>query len=199
MQTKLKETCSKITKDADSLEEKISEKTSEDFNAKEEEIFGLIEKLNEGEGDMNALVKKAKEKLSKEWKYGIRYLKKAKSFVKSYELKVSSVKVKKQFDSGSTESIVNALEEYFEKIQRSKDATQEELTEICNQRRKEGDELEKRVNGKLEEVFNAEDARIQSVVKMIKENIDSEDLEEVKELTRKAKLTLLKNQKYSLL
>ena len=74
-------------------------------------------------------------------------------------------------------------------------AAQEKLTEICNERMKEAEELEKRINGKLEEVFKAEDARIQSVVKMVKENIDSEDPEEVKELTRKAQLTLLKKQK----
>ena len=57
------------------------------------------------------------------------------------------------------------------------------MGEICNKRRKEEEELEKRVNRKLEEVFKAEDARIQSVVKEVKENIDSEDPEEVKELT----------------
>ena len=68
------------------------------------------------------------------------------------------------------------------------------MAEICNERRKEGDELEERVNGKLEELFKAEDSRIQSVVKVVNERIGSE----VKELTRKAKLTLLKKQKYSL-
>ena len=77
-------------------------------------------------------------------------------------------------------------------------AAQEKLMEICNKRRKEAEELEKRVNGRLEEIFKAEDARIQRVVKMVKERIDSDDPEEVKELTRKAKLAPLKNQKYSL-
>ena len=47
-------------------------------------------------------------------------------------------------------------------------------------------------------VFKAEDARIQSVVKVIKVDIDSEDPEEVEKLIRKVKLTLPKNQKYSL-
>ena len=49
VQNKLLEICSKIMKDADSLEEKISGEISEDFNAKEEEILGIIEKLNKGE------------------------------------------------------------------------------------------------------------------------------------------------------
>ena len=115
VQAKLKEICSKIMKDADSLEEKISGEISKDFNAKEERILGFIEKLNEGEGDMDDLAKKAKEELSKEWKYEIQYLKNAKSFVGSYELKVSFVKVEKEFNFDSTEVIVNALQEHLEK------------------------------------------------------------------------------------
>ena len=198
-QAKLKEICSKITKDADLLEENISGKISEDFNKKEERIFGLIEKLNEGEEDMDGLVKKAKEELSKEWKYEIQYSgSHEKNFADSYELEVSSVKVEKELNFDSTESIVKQLQEHFEKIQRSKDATQEKLDEICSRRRGKSVRLEKRINRKLEGVFKTEDARIQSVVKMVRENIDSEDPEEVKELARKAKLTLLKNQKYSL-
>ena len=61
VQNKLLEACSKIREDADSLEERISKEISEDFNAKEERILGLIEKLNEGGGDMNVFVKKAKK------------------------------------------------------------------------------------------------------------------------------------------
>ena len=198
VQRELQEKCSSITKDADSLEDKFSEKTYEDFNAKEEEILGLIEKLNKGDGDMGALIKKTKKELSKEWKYEIRYLKKAKGFVDSYELKVSSVEVEKELNFDSIESIVNVLQEHIEKIHESMTAAQEKLMKICSRRRGKSERLEKRINGKLEEVFEAEDARIQRVVKMIKENIDSEDPEEVKELTRKAKLTLLRNQKYSL-
>ena len=198
VQAKLKETCSKITKDADSLEEKISGEISKDFNSKEERIFGLIEKLNEGEGDMKVLIKKAKDELTKEWKYEIQHYESARTFVDSYRLKVSSVKVEKELNFDSTEAIVNALQEHLEKIQRSKDAAEEKLGEICNQRRKEGEELEERVNGKLEEVFKAEDAGIQNVVKVVKERVNSEDPDEVKDLKRNAKLTLLKNQKYSL-
>ena len=190
--------CSKITKEADSLEEKISGKISKDFNAKEERIFGLIEKLNEGGGDMKVHINKANEEMSQEWKYEIQYLKNAKSFVDSYRFRVSSAKIEKELNSDNTESIANALQEHLEKIHGSMTATQEKLIETCNERRKEAEELEKRVNGRLEEVFNAEDARIQSVVKIVKEKIDSEDPDKVKELIRKAKLTLLKKQRYSI-
>ena len=86
----------------------------------------------------------------------------------------------------------------MDRVQESRGVAEEKLSEICKKRRGKSERLEKRINGKLEEVFKAEDARIQSVVKMIRENIDSEDPEEVKELARKAKLTLLRNQKYSL-
>ena len=200
VQNKLKGTCSKIKEDADSLKEKINEEISEDFNAKEEETFGLIEKLNEGEGRdvMNALIEEGKEELSKVWKYTIQNPESAQSFVDSSELKISSVKIENNFDSDNAEYIANKLQEHINKLQESKDVTQEEFAELCNKRRKETEELETRINEKLEEVFNAEDARIQGVVKMIKVNIDSEDPEEVKKLIRKAQLTLLKIQKYSL-
>ena len=48
VQNELLEICSKIKKDANALEEKISGKISEDFEKREEEILCLIEKLNEG-------------------------------------------------------------------------------------------------------------------------------------------------------
>ena len=199
VQNEFLEKCSKIREGADSLEEKISGIISENFNAKEEKILGLIEKFNEGKGDMDGLVKKAKEELSKEWKYEIQHSESPeKSFVDSYELEISSAEVEKELDSDNIDCITSQLQEHFEKIHESMTAAQEKLTEICNKRRKEAEELEKRFNGKLEEAFKAEDTRIQEVVKLVKEKIGSENPEEVKELTRKAKLTLLKNQKYSL-
>ena len=137
VQAKLKETRSKIMKDTDSLEERISKEISEDFNPKEEEIFSLIKKLNEGEGDMDALVKKAQKILPKEWKYEIQYLKKEKSFVDSYELKVSSANVEKEFNSDGIESIINVLQEHLEKVHKFMAAAQEKLGEICNKTRKE--------------------------------------------------------------
>ena len=54
------------------------------------------------------------------------------------------------------------------------------------------------INGKLEEAFKQEDARIQGVVKVVKERIGSEDPEEVKELGSKGRVALLTRQKYSL-
>ena len=200
VQRELQEKCSKIREDADPLEEKMSEKIQKDFNAKEEEIFGLIKKLNGGKYKFSAMVKQARGILSKEWKYEIQHSgSPEKSFAESYELKVSSVDKEKELDFfDNTELIISQLQEKHEKIRESMAAAQEKLGEICNKRREEGDELEKRINGRLEEAFKAEDARIQSVVKIARERIDSEDPEEVKELARNWKLTLAKKQEYSL-
>ena len=68
---------------------------------------------------------------------------------------------------------------------------------ICAKRRKEIEGIGQRINSELEGPFTQEDARIQEVVKLVKEKIDSKDPEEVKELARKARLTLLKNQRYA--
>ena len=194
------ETCSKIKKGAASLEEKFSREISEDFNTKEEQIFELIDKLNEGKDNMDSLIKQAHDALSKEWRYVIQHYEWAKSFVDSYKLKVSSINAEKKInptEEDKTESLANKLEKQFDRMHDSMIAAQEKLSDICKKRKKEGEELETRINGKLEEVFKAEDARIQKVVKVVKDNIGSEDPEEVKELIRKAKVTLLKNQKYS--
>ena len=202
VQAKLLEVCSKIREEADSLEEKISGKISEDFEKREERILDLIEKLDEKEGDKDALIKKAKEDLSREWKYDIQYLKKAKSFADSYVLKISSVKVESKIDFDSEdelESVRSQLNDCVDKLYESSTIAQERLTEICNVRKKEADDLGTRINGKLEDPFKAEDARIQSVVKMVKENICSEDPEKVKELIMKAKLALVISQSYSLI
>ena len=179
------------------LEERMENEISEDFDAKEEDICGLIKKLSKGDGDMNALKEKAREVLSKEWRYEIQH-RSANDFANSYELKISSAKVERELDFDDIGAIVNAFQEHQERLHEAAYAAQERLIEICNERREEADELEERINGELEEAFIAEDLRIQSVVKEIKNNIDSEDPDEVSELIRKVHLALLKKQRYTL-
>ena len=113
VQRKLQGKCSKIREDAGSLEEKMSEKIQKDFNAKEEEILGLIEKLNGGKYKFSAMVKQARGILSKEWKYEIQHSgSPEKSFAESYELKVSSVDKEKELDFfDNTELIISQLQE----------------------------------------------------------------------------------------
>ena len=55
------------------------------------------------------------------------------------------------------------------------------MKSATRQGRKEADELGEKINGQLEEVFKVEDA-VQSIVKMTKESIDSDNSNEVNEL-----------------
>ena len=93
---------------------------------------------------------------------------------------------------------MSLLQEHFNRIQESKASVQDVLVEICAKRRKEIEEIGQRINSELEGPFTQEDARIQEVVKVIKEKINSKDPEEVEALTRKARLTLLRNQRYAI-
>ena len=98
----------RFRKDADSVDEK--------------EILGLVEKLNEGEGegDMNALTEKAREQLSIEWRYEIQHSGSTQeSFVDSCKLDVSPVKAEREIDPSSTESIVKQLQEHLDRIHES--------------------------------------------------------------------------------
>ena len=154
---------------------------------------------------MKSLMEQAHEILSSEPKAEIQHSGSGEGFASSYNLKISSVK--KEMNIGPTtaadddevvESIVSLLQEHFNRIQESKASVQDELVEICAKRRKEIEEIGQRINSELEGPFTQEDARIQDVVKAVKERIGSKDPEEVKTLTRKARLTLLKNQRYTL-
>lgn len=176
VQEEMQELRSKVEEGADSLEEKMDGIIGKELEEKEERILGLVEKLNVEEGDANDLIEQAREELSNEWKYEIKYCDFAESFADSYELDVSSVDVEKEFDFfDNTESIVNYLQEHLEEVHERITAIQYEFKDICDDRRKEANVMEMRVNGRLEEVFNAEDTRIQNVVKIVKENIDSKD------------------------
>ena len=76
-------------------------------------------------------------------------------------------------------------------------AAQEKLAEVCSERRRKAEDLENGINERLEGLFKQEDARIQSVVKVVKESVgDDESPGGVDELVRKARLTLLRSQKY---
>ena len=199
VQNRLEEMCSEMKEEANFLEAKIDEEAREDYGKREEQTFELLGKLGEEENDsLDGLIKEAQEELSKELKYEIQHSGSMESFACSFELKISSVKIEKKVNLNNVDSIVNKLQERQNRIHESMVAAQEELTGICNKRRKEVVDLGNMTNEKLEVAFKQEDARIQSVVKMVKEKIGCRDPEEVKELTRKAKLTLLKSQKYSL-
>ena len=179
----------------DSLKEKISEEIDTDYKKRGDQTCKLNEKL-EDEGDLSAFVKQAKEILSREWKYVIQPRESGVDFANSCELKISSVKVEKELDSDDTEYIKNELQEYLKKDHIVKDAAVDELTAICNTKLVKVKEFENRVNEQFGEVFKNEDERIQVTFNQINERINSKDPDEIKRLVRKAKLTLLINQRY---
>ena len=189
---------SKAEKEADSLEEKINGELLRDYGPKEEEILGLIEKLNREEGDLGALMKQAQGILAERREYGIHHYKSAGDFVNSYILVISSAEGEKEVDPNDTESAVSKLQEHLDKTHESLTAARDKLTEVCDEWRREAGKMTNSVNERLGTAFSQEDARIQEVVKVIRENLDSENADVVKELTRKGVMSLLKNQKYSL-
>ena len=208
VQEKIKERGARALRGVDSLEGRISGEISGTFGKTEEEVSTLIDKLANGKwaGDkeMNSLMERAHEILSSEQKAEIQHPGSGKGFASSYKLEITSIK--KEMNLGPTttdddevvESIVSLLQEHFNRIQESRASVQDEIVEICAKRRKEIEGIGQRINSELEAPFTQEDARIQEVVKLVKEKIGSKDSEEVKALTRKARLTLLRNQRYTL-
>ena len=200
VQRELQETCAEIEKDADLLEEKFSGEIHENFSKREERILGLIAELNGG-GNLDKLLKEALGELVKEWKCDIEHPKRAKSSVDSFKLSISTAGPEKEIPidgSNKTESIVKLLEEHLDKIHESKMRAEDKLAEMCNETRKKAEELGKRVNGELETVYSQEDARIQSVVKLVREKMEDGSPEVLEEMIRKAKAVLCRKQTYSL-
>ena len=130
--------------------------------------------------------------------YEIKISKKGKSLADSCVLKISSAKTETNLDFSDTESTTKQLQKHLENVHNSMTAAQDRLDEIRDERKKEAGKLEERINRELEGLFNQDDNRVQDVVKVVKDNIISEDPEKVKELTRMVQLTLLKKQSYSL-
>ena len=201
IQRKLGEVCAMINDGADLLEEKINGEISKDLEEKEEKIIALVDKFIGGESKVSVLVKQAKKILSKEWGYEIQRSDSAESFIESYVLLISSVNTKEELHLGGPnkiERITTQLHEHLAKLHDLVVPVRAELAEICGGKRREAEELERRVNGELEMLFTQEDERLQSVVKELKENLDGGSPEEVEELVRKAKSALFRSQRYSL-
>lgn len=189
--------CIKAREEADALEENINREMRNAFEKREEETFSIIEKLIRTEENSSEVEKEAQQLLSNKQKCQIKNLSGRERFDESYKLFVTSQKTKKQSDFDNAGSIIK-IQEKLDGMQDSMKAAQEKLAEICNRRRSEAEELDEKINKKLEPIFVREDARIQSVVKIIKEKINSEKPEERDNLIRKAKQTLLLNQQYKL-
>ena len=205
VQAKMNAICNKASEEATFLEEKIGCEIRKEFDSTEEGTLSTIGELNNKlenpkEGDeLDTLIEKARKCLV-EQKYEIEQLENAQNFVDSYKLTVSSTPINEDNVSvtNKIERIASLLQMNLEKTHESMISAQGRLLEICNKRREEAEEMKKRVNGKLGELFTKEDARLQGVLKEVREKIGSESPSEVKEVMIKAKTTLITKSKYSL-
>ena len=97
---------------------------------------------------------------------------------------------------------VKQLEEHLERAHDAMATVMIQIEKVYNEERSEADELADTVNKKLEVPFTKEDARLQAIVKVMRESIWSEVPENgsgMNELTMKGKEGLITVQKYRLL
>ena len=220
IQSQIDDICARTQKDADSLEEKLGGEIRTSFDSIERGICRVIEKLNnkaEKPKERNELkvINDQIQNYIAEKRYEIRQLANMNSFISSYTFKVASVPIEEgseiyrmslmgEFDvtgdddANKIERITTILKPNLDKAHESMVAAQDRVVEICRKRREEADGAKERINGRLEELFSKEDARIQEVVKAVRGRLDSEDPYEAKELVTRAKITLVTRQKYSL-
>ena len=148
VQAKIKERGARALGDVDSLERRISGEISRTFGKMEEEVSILIDKLANrewaGDEEMNSLMEQAHEVLSSEPKAEIQHSGSGMGFASSRKLVITSIKKEMNLgpstaadDDEVVESIVSLLQEHFNRIQESKASVQDELVEICAERRKE--------------------------------------------------------------
>ena len=202
VQKRLREVCSRMSRDANALEEKLSGEIGSALDEAEDRILSSIETLNSG-GGQGAFAEQAQQEPLLEQRYEIQHYGDAENFVDSYKLKISTASIGdgSYFDSfldaksGYDESTLKA---HLDKIHKAATAAQEELAVICSKRRREAEELGLRINGELELLFTQEDARIQEVVKAAKENTNNKNLADLEEVITRAKSTLFVAQKYGL-
>ena len=204
LQEKLESIHTRNLRDADLMEERFNREIREDFDKKEERILGLIERLNEGGGDdLESILNQAQKELSVEQLYEIESFPPGSTSVDSYKLRIVSVPVetKKEIASDNenkAEEVSKLLRDHLDKIHESMTAVQDEIAGTCTMRRKESEEMKSAINEKLGPAFGEEDARLQGFVKLLRDNIDNENSDEVDELEAKTKAALIETQRYGL-
>lgn len=205
IQSKVDDICAQAQREADSLEEKLGGKIRVSSDSAEGSTLNAI-------GELNSKLENPDKGMSKdtiirnarcymnELKFEIRRIKDAKNFVDSYVFAVSSTPIKEDNASGANEMerIVALLQENLEKIHESMISAQDSVLEICSRRRKEAEEMKKRVNESLEEFFSKEDARLQGALKEVREKMGSTNPKEVREAVARGEAALVVGLKYSL-
>ena len=212
VQSQVDEICSNALKEADLLEENISKKGRELFNEKDKLVIALIEDLRnsnkheskgaEGGDELKMLLDVAKDGLAYDQKFEIQVVDSAGSFSASRTLSVLSIKTEHDIEFGgidAVESAISKLQENAFRFQESFVLMEKKLEEICDERRREANELKTKINEKLEPIFSKEDARVQEVTNLVRKNIGGNGTpEEMDELIRRVRTILLNTQKYVL-
>ena len=215
VQKQLKEICAMAKEEADSSEARESKEIREAYEETEERILSLVGMLNaklEGpvnNKDLDALIEWAEQELKIEQKCSI-VSKEGRYHSVPYEpsrkkQKLNETEETDEKNGSTTElitGIVKQLEEHLERAQETMISVMSNVEKVYNEERSEADEFVETVNKKLEVLFTKEDARIQAVVKVMRESIWSEAPENgriAKELIMKAKEDFLTVQKYILL
>lgn len=213
IQNQLKIIRSEVISDANTLESKILSLINNNFAQLRERILRLIAGLNnKKDTNLNSLIKEAQEETLTEYDYRIEHSETEKIFSESYRIVFSKNKIdnepqKSVDDNNKIELLINQLQAHYEKIHGKMTSAQSEISKICNSRRKEADELEKKIDSILEIFFLKEDFRINNITALIKRAISNESEnvhnkeeqeEEKKELTIKAIKTLVSVKRYSL-
>ena len=94
------------------------------------------------------------------------------------------------------EEIKNAFSERLEEHNNSRRAVQEEIHCICDELRRQANELEDSFNADLEAKFTSEDTRLQSALNDFMASLKTKDPKKVANATRKAKGMLFVKQFY---
>lgn len=203
VQHELEEATSKALSDVDLLEENINKDINNLFNPVEEHVFDLFEQFNNAssqndENELSSLIEKARKELSSEYKCSINQLELTKTFVDGYALSSSVIQNDKYNDLNDVKEIACKLKEHLAKNSETKTDLQNQIAEICNKRREKIAEIKTKINEDFEAKFHREDARIQGILKIVKENIDNENVHETEIIKAQAEMALVVNQKYSL-
>ena len=186
----------------------VIEKLSSASNTEEEEE-GKDDEKGKGKKDcekeLKGLINKAQKELSWDYQYKLEHNESAESFEEAYKFAVTKSKGRGRLDlreipdaASKTAFVVERLEEHLERVSEAMCAAQSELAEVCSARRSDAEELEKKINTAMEPVFAAEDARIQGVVKPLRERAESGSAEEVSALLGKARAAFVMAQRYGL-
>lgn len=221
VQSLAKRICFKAQNEADVLEERISGKIHRYYEEMEERILGFIKILADisGSGEeveretigkcLKPFVMWAEQELPIRQRYKLFRLIRVQNFDQKYKLNVSAEPLRKRrriWNGEEEGDFTKKIEELTAQLQEqlvvnkeSARAAQDKLLRVCDGRREKARAFVEKINRKLEPLFTEEDARLQSFVKQLRENVGCRSPNcKSDELISQARLALLLTQRYAL-